>query len=85
MADDTSPNHPNDLTDLPLQPTGSGVADMELARLQDELATGEGAKGGADADHVAEASVAAGIADESAAYDVAMRDEDRDLPTKTQV
>jgi len=83
MADDTSPR-PADFADLPLQPTGSGIADMEIARLQDELAQGERPEGDAAEDRIADASVEAGIADETAGYDVAMRDRDRDEPTKTQ-
>ena len=83
MADETSP-HPTDFTDLPLQPTGSGVADMEVARMQDELAAGDDTANGSGTDRIADASVEAGIADETAAYDTAMRDEDRDTPTKTQ-
>jgi hypothetical protein len=40
MTDATSPETtPADLRDLPLQPTGSGVADTEMARMQAELAS----------------------------------------------
>ncbi len=72
MADPIHPEprdpDPRDVSDLPLQPTGSGVADTEIAMMQ-----------AAVADDTAEA----GIADETAGYDRAMRADD-DVPTKTQ-
>jgi hypothetical protein len=39
MADPTAPDTPlSDLGDLPIQPTGSGVADLEIAYEQMKLA-----------------------------------------------
>jgi len=63
-ADDTS----IDMSDLPLQPTGSGVTDTEIARMQAEIADG---------------AADAGIADETPGYGRAMRSRD-DAPTQTQ-
>lgn len=44
MTDPRDEREPTGLTDLPLQPTGSGVADAEIARMQDRL-TGDGFDG----------------------------------------
>lgn len=54
--------------DMPMQPTGSGPADFETAKMQADIA---------------DASTEAGIADETAGYDRAIREDD-DTPTKTQ-
>ncbi|GGB41689.1 hypothetical protein GCM10011380_33970 [Sphingomonas metalli] len=65
MSDPTDPHRePESFADLPIQPTGSGVADLEIAYEQMKLAEG--------ADDAAGASIEAGIADETAAYDAAM-------------
>lgn len=60
-TDDTS-------IDLPMQPTGSGVADLQTAEMQAAIA-----------DENAEA----GIADETAGHGRVMRQDD-ETPTKTQ-
>ncbi|MCP4026860.1 MAG: hypothetical protein GY736_11230 [Sphingomonas sp.] len=59
MADVTDPTHePESYTDLPMQPTGSGPADLEVAYEQMRLAEeAEGTTGGVPAAAVADAAV----------------------------
>ena len=61
MPDENTKPEPQNFGDLTMRPTGSGSADLETSYL-------EAALDGAAAD----ASVEAGVADETAAYDKAM-------------
>lgn len=64
MPDANDTNHePENFGDLPIQPTGSGVADLEIAYEQMRLAGDDGS--------VAGAPLGAGVADETAAHDTA--------------
>lgn len=70
MPDAADPTHePASFADLPLQPTGSGVADLEIAYEQMRLAEGDAAS--ADADRIDALDGASPVEDAQAAADSA--------------